>query len=263
VALFLSTFGNNSISTTGVVSSGNLYITGPATILGNLQVLGNTTTINSNVVTTNDLSVNFANNAINSAAANGGGIEVGPQGSPFITWSYNSTNNTWNSSGGISVAGGVSAGNVSATGTVAAATVTASNPIAATSGGTGLSATGSSGNLLVSNGSNWISSGLAASGAKLGLGITGETWHDLTGSRSANQTYTNNYSYPIMVTIQMHTGSAGTNPSTITVAGTTVGQMNSGGWTGGTDATLTTIVPPGATYSTNSSSAGSLWVELY
>jgi microcystin-dependent protein len=78
-------------------------------------VLGNTTTINSNVVTTNDLSVNFANNAINSSAANGGGIEVGPLGSPYITWLYNSTDNTWNTGGGISVAGNISsAGNITA-----------------------------------------------------------------------------------------------------------------------------------------------------
>jgi hypothetical protein len=66
-------------------------VTGLVIIQGNLQVNGNTTTINSNVVSTNDLTYNLANNAINSAAANGGGIEVGPIGSPYITWLYNST----------------------------------------------------------------------------------------------------------------------------------------------------------------------------
>ena len=308
VASFLLDFGSNSISTTGnitssVISSGNLYITGPATILGNLQVLGNTTTINSNVVTTNDLSVNFANNAINSSAANGGGIEVGPQGSPYITWFYNSTANTWNSGGGISVAGSVStagnvnatgsvnannvsatgnvgatgnvnannvsatgsvnAGNVSATGTVAAATVTASTPIAATSGGTGLSAAGSSGNLLVSDGSNWISSGLAASGVKLGLGITGETWHDVTGSRSQGVTYTNSRSYPIQV--QGNFGCNGGGQGYIYIDGTLVShwaaQFNG---CGGYSVNMPCIVPAGSTYQLANMGGGSQgWYELY
>jgi hypothetical protein len=123
----VSTSGN---VTGGNINSGNITITGdlisslgttltidPATsgntglviINGNLQVDGTTTTINSNVVSTNDLTINFANNAINSAAANGGGIEVGPIGSPFITWLYNNTANVWTSSGGISAVGNVTA----------------------------------------------------------------------------------------------------------------------------------------------------------
>lgn len=124
-------------------------------------------------------------------------------------------------------------------------------------------APGAAGRLLVSNGTTWTSATLASSGVKLGLGITGEVWNNLTGTRSANTPYTNNNAYPIMVTIQMHTGSSGTNPSEVSVAGITVWRTNSGGWTGGTDTTATFIVPPGATYQTNSSSAGSLWAELY
>ena len=120
-----------------------------------------------------------------------------------------------------------------------------------------------SGNLLVSNGTTWTSTTLASSGIKLGLGITGETWHNLTGVNSAGTTYTNSRAYPIMVTIQLHSGSSGTNPSYIYVNGVVVASVSGGGWTGGMDAPGTTIVPPGATYSTNSSSAGSLWMELY
>ena len=123
------TGGNVVISDTGSVRIGNLIITdatidstehqitlgstgnvGNIIIAGNLQVLGNTTTINSNTVSTNDLTFNLANNAINSAAANGGGIEVGPVGNSFITWTYNSTANTWNTGGGISATGNVTAG---------------------------------------------------------------------------------------------------------------------------------------------------------
>ena len=47
---------------------------GVVIITGNLQVEGTTTTINSNTVTTNDLVISVANNAINGAAANGGGF---------------------------------------------------------------------------------------------------------------------------------------------------------------------------------------------
>ena len=123
------TGGNVVISDTGSVRIGNLVITdatidstehqitigstgnvGNIIIAGNLQVFGTTTTINSNTVTTNDLTINMANNAINSAAANGGGIEVGPVGNAFITWTYNSTANTWNTGGGISATGNVTAG---------------------------------------------------------------------------------------------------------------------------------------------------------
>ena len=116
--------GNITIAT-DLISSANAIITiDPATtgnaglvvINGNLQVNGNTTTINSNVVSTNDLTVNYANNAINSAAANGGGIEVGPIGSPFITWLYNNTANVFTSSGGISAVGNVTGGNLNAAG---------------------------------------------------------------------------------------------------------------------------------------------------
>jgi len=112
------TIGADLISSLGTTitidpaASGN---TGLVVIQGNLQVNGTTTTINSNVVSTNDLTVNYANNAINSAAANGGGIEVGPIGSPYITWLYNNTSNLFASSAGISAVGNISGGNVSGT----------------------------------------------------------------------------------------------------------------------------------------------------
>jgi Major tropism determinant N-terminal domain len=126
------TGGNVTLSDLGSIHIGNLVITdatiestehqltlgsagnvGNIIIAGNLQVLGNTTTINSNTVSTNDLTFNLANNAINSSAANGGGIEVGPVGTPFITWLYNNIANTWTTAGGISATGNVTAGNLS------------------------------------------------------------------------------------------------------------------------------------------------------
>ena len=133
--------GNITIAT-DLISSANATITiDPATIgnaglvviNGNLQVNGTTTTINSNVVSTNDLTVNYANNAINGAAANGGGIEVGPIGSPFITWLYNDSANVWTSSGGISAVGTITGGSL----TVSTGNITGGNIVNAGSNGVG------------------------------------------------------------------------------------------------------------------------------
>jgi hypothetical protein len=92
---------DDSITIGGTGTVGNVIIA------GNLQVLGNTTTINSNNVTTNDLILSVANNAINSAAASGAGLEVGNINSPFISWLYSSVSNAWISSGSVSAAGNV------------------------------------------------------------------------------------------------------------------------------------------------------------
>lgn len=163
--------------TAGNVNAGNITIAGdlisslgatltidPATvgnaglvvINGNLQVNGTTTTINSNVVSTNDLTVNYANNAINSAAANGGGIEIGPIGSPFITWLYNDVSNVFTSSGGISAVGNISGGNLSGTSIVGTLTTAAQTNI--TSVGT-LDALSVTGNI---TGGNLITAGLVS-----------------------------------------------------------------------------------------------------
>lgn len=123
-----------------------------------------------------------------------------------------------------------------------------------------LVAPGTSGNVLTSNGTTWQST---APTTVKGLGLGGEVWNNLTGTRAANTTYTNSRSYPIMVNIQLHSGSSGSNPSYLYVNGMAVANVQGGGWTGGMDAVCSAIVPPGATYSTNSTSAGSGWWELY
>jgi hypothetical protein len=133
--------GNITIAADLISSLGATLTIDPATsgnaglvvINGNLQVNGTTTTINSNVVSTNDLTVNYANNAINSAAANGGGIEVGPIGSPYITWLYNNTANTWTTAGGISATGDITGGNLS----VSTGTITVGNIVNANGNGVG------------------------------------------------------------------------------------------------------------------------------
>ena len=119
-------------------------------------------------------------------------------------------------------------------------------------------AAGTSGNVLTSNGTTWTS---ATPTAVAGLGIGGEVWNNVTGSRSFNTQYTNSRSYPIAV-------SASTTCSTsarITayVAGAQVAywgwQFNGCGAYGG----IFFIVPPGATYQLNASEGVQNWTELY
>ena len=96
------------------------------------------------------------------------------------------------------------------------------------------------------------------SNQKLGLGITGETWHDVTGSRSQGVTYTNSNSYPISVSICF-----GTNNDqnwSFYVNGIRLGFLQehqdfNGAWMGG-------IVPPGGLYIFYGNYMSS-WSELY
>lgn len=84
-------------------------VSGLVVIAGNLQVTGTTTTIDSTVVTVNDLMINVANNAATSAAANGGGLGVGPVGTEYVKLYWDSSGNTWDSTHGISAVGTVTA----------------------------------------------------------------------------------------------------------------------------------------------------------
>jgi hypothetical protein len=116
------TNGNITITGANIVSTGTTLTIDPngsggtdgnVIITGNLSVQGNVTYINSNNVTTNDLTINMANNAATAAAANGGGIGVGPAGSEYISLTYNSTSNIWVATNGLSSQGILSAtGNV-------------------------------------------------------------------------------------------------------------------------------------------------------
>jgi hypothetical protein len=137
----LAAFGSNTISTTGNITSGNLNVTVDAVITGNLTVNGTTTTVNSNTVTINDKFINVANNAPTAAAANGGGLGVGPVGGEYATLTYNSTNNDWNTNIALSVNGNVTAGNFVGSGAALSAitganvTGTVANATFATSAG--------------------------------------------------------------------------------------------------------------------------------
>lgn len=117
---------------------------------------------------------------------------------------------------------------------------------------------GTSGNVLKSNGTTWTS---AAVTTVSGLGLNGEVWNNVTGSRSFNASYTNSRSYPIAV-------SASTTCSTSSniyayVDGIQISffqwQFNGCGSYGG----AFIIVPPGKTYQLNSGQGVANWVELY
>lgn len=120
-----------------------------------------------------------------------------------------------------------------------------------------------SGNLLVSNGTTWTSASFASSGVKLGLGITGEVWRDVTGSRSQGVTYTNSRSYPIQV--QGNFGCNGGGQGMIYIDGVQVSfwqaQFNG---CGGYSVNMPCIVPAGSTYMLTSMGGGARgWYELY
>jgi hypothetical protein len=121
-------------------------------------------------------------------------------------------------------------------------------------------APGTSGNLLVSNGTTWTAATLASSGVKLGLGITGETWQNLGGSRAVNTPYTNNETYPIQVIITL----VNTSGAWFYINGNLVIRqfydVNTGaGQTG--YSFISAIIPPGSTYQAASGNL-STWYEL-
>lgn len=167
-------------------------------------------------------------------------------------------------------------------GTIAGATITGgtisslSSPLAVASGGTG--ATSFSANrLLVGNGTNAIqtlapgaagtvlkSDGTTFTAQQLGLGMSGEIWNNLSGSRSLNVTYTNSRSYPIAVSVYGNL-SQGYFTGTGVVNGATVQlfsyKSDASGSNGGS---VFLIVPPGGTYSVFvSNNIGFGWFELY
>jgi hypothetical protein len=105
---------SGAVSATGNITGNNLLVNGGANILGNLNVQGNITFINSNVVVTNDLYIELANNQSTLANINGAGLVVGNTGTaPLVTWQYSTVANAWQSNVGIVSSGAISAvGNV-------------------------------------------------------------------------------------------------------------------------------------------------------
>jgi hypothetical protein len=118
------------------------------------------------------------------------------------------------------------------------------------------------GNVLSSNGTTWTSTTIQSSGAKLGLGITGEVWNNMTGSRALGTTYTNSRGYPIMISVN-GTGS-GSSGIFVNVNGSQI-YRNQAQWNGsGAIPGAVIIIPTGATYSVTMDTSGlNAWWELY
>jgi hypothetical protein len=113
-----------------------------------------------------------------------------------------------------------------------------------------------SGNLLVSNGTTWTSTTLAASGIKLGLGITGEVWSDVISTYVVNTNYTNNLSYPIAMTVEWSNGN-----KSFTVNGVLNASASASG--GNTQTSMFIIIPAGATWQLVAGGGGiNRWTQL-
>jgi hypothetical protein len=102
---------------------------------------------------------------------------------------------------------------------------------------------------------------LALASSVKGLGLSGETWHDVSGTKTSGTTYTAP-AYPIMVSV----GTIQTNPYhgvLATVAGVTV--LNT--FAGSNNYTSTQngsfIVPAGASYVVTITGTLGFWAELY
>ena len=140
----------------------------------------------------------------------------------------------------------------------------AANAVLVGNGTSGINsvAPGTSGNVLVSDGTAWTSNTIQGSSIELGLGTTGEGWNNVTGSRALGTTYTNSRGYPIMISI---TGTAsGASGIFVNVNGTEI-YRNQAQWNGaGAYPGAVLIIPNGATYSATMSTSGlSTWWELY
>jgi hypothetical protein len=117
-----------------------------------------------------------------------------------------------------------------------------------------------SGNLLTSNGTTWTS---AAPAGTLGVG---QTWQDVTSSRTSGTTYTNNTGKPIMVNVVSDQGASFSATLTATISGVSfvIGTDSNSG--GGNRSAGSVIVPNGSTYSIVASGSGvsgfDSWHEL-
>jgi len=95
------------------------------------------------------------------------------------------------------------------------------------------------------------------SGVIDGFGV-GQTWQDVTASRSAGVTYTNTTGRPIVAELYFHSPSAGAIRG-MTVDGITYKDGSNASWV---DVNLTKIIPNNSTYSVSNIANLITWSEL-
>lgn len=100
---------------------------------------------------------------------------------------------------------------------------------------------------------NFLGNATTASNA---IGV-GQTWQDVSGSRSAGTTYTNSTGRSIFISVRL---SQDDGTLTLTVAGLLIG--STGTTAGPQNYTLTAIVPAGITYSVTTTGGTLFWYEL-
>lgn len=224
--------GNASVSTTtgalvvrgGAGLSGNLNVGGLANFNSNVSVAGSLTapTLPTNTSNTHVATTAFVNN------------RVGALG----TMSTQNANS-------VAITGGTISG------------LSAALPIA--SGGTGLTAIGTAGQVLTSDGTNasWATPAVQAS-----VGV-GQTWQDVTGSRSLGTVYTNNTGKPIMVNVNPRAQS-GTYTNAF-VNGVLIQRSTTLDCCGVPQISFfpfSFIVPNGSTYQITGGGGFNIWAEL-
>ena len=83
--------------------------TGTLVIKGNLQIDGTTTTVNSTIMSVNDLNITLADGASNAAAADGAGLTVDGSGATLL---YNGTTDEWEFNKSLRLSGNIFCTNV-------------------------------------------------------------------------------------------------------------------------------------------------------
>ena len=272
--------------TTLVYCDGTNFVNGFSGAVGNFSVVG---------ATTLSSALTYGGVALSNSVTGTGSMVLSASptltGTPISTTAAPGTNTTQiattafvntavtSATGTLGTMSSQNANNVTITG----GSITGITDLAVADGGTGRSALtannvvlgngtsgvnfvapGTSGNLLVSNGTTWSSSTLAASGIKLGLGITGELWYNVASSRNQSQLYTNTLGYPIMVSV----GTPQTFPQhqvECFVNGVQVAYSGAGSNNYTSSQNASFIVPTGATYQVNATGSGGIgfWAELY
>ena len=203
VTNLLAAFGSNTISTTGTVTTGNLFVNGSANIIGNLSVQGNITYVNSNVIVTNDLYVALSNNQSTYAGIDGAGFQVGNSGSGALTnWTYITSANAWTTNVSVSVTGNVAGNYVLGNGSQLTGVITSSTSIS--NGNSNVSVVSDGGNVTVgvdgtSNVAQFSNTGLLITGTVSATGnIAGNYFigngSQLTGISGGGTTVSGNLS---------------------------------------------------------------------